>query len=236
MNPRRFLRSLRHRPDGLLPVSAYFGYGVGQVGGQILRDTPALILPIYMMTVLGMEAALGGLVIIIAKFWVVAADPIAGILSDRTESRWGRRRPFILGGGVMAAGCFVMLFVVPDMQTQLALFLYMTVIYVLLNTGFSLFAVPYLTMASEMSVNPDERTTIMSFRNAFLAVGLIGAPTGGRFLNEALRLAKADLGGFPLRSRRRPSSFGSIRSRGFWKQENRHQPKQPSRRDVVRSG
>jgi GPH family glycoside/pentoside/hexuronide:cation symporter len=194
MNPRRFLRSLRHRPDGLLPVSAYFGYGVGQVGGQILRDTPALILPIYMMTVLGMEAALGGLVIIIAKFWVVAADPIAGILSDRTESRWGRRRPFILGGGVMAAGCFVMLFVVPDMQTQLALFLYMTVIYVLLNTGFSLFAVPYLTMASEMSVNPDERTTIMSFRNAFLAVGLIVA---GAFAPKIIAYVTQDLGGTP---------------------------------------
>ena len=91
---RRFLHSLRHRPDGLLPVPAYFGYGVGQVGGQILRDTPALILPIYMTTVLGMEAALAGLVIIIAKFWVVAADPVAGIISDRTETRWGRRRPF----------------------------------------------------------------------------------------------------------------------------------------------
>ena len=134
---RKFLHSLRHRPDGLLPVSAYFGYGVGQVGGQILRDTPALILPIYMTTVLGMEAALAGLVIIIAKFWVVAADPVAGIISDRTETRWGRRRPFILGGGLLAAVCFVMLFVVPDIQTQTVLFFYMTAVYVLLNTGYS---------------------------------------------------------------------------------------------------
>ena len=86
-------RSLRQRPDGLLPISTYFGYGVGQIGGQILRDTPALILPIYMTTVLGMEAAWGGLVIILAKFWVVIADPLAGIISDRTDTRWGRRRP-----------------------------------------------------------------------------------------------------------------------------------------------
>ena len=48
------------RADDRLPVATYFGYGVGQIGGQILRDTPALILPIYMTTVLGMEAALGG--------------------------------------------------------------------------------------------------------------------------------------------------------------------------------
>jgi len=116
---RGFLYWLRHRPAGRLPISTYFGYGVGQVGGQILRDTPALILPIYMTTVLGMEAALAGLVIIIAKFWVVAADPVAGVISDRTETRWGRRRPFILGGGLLAAGCFILLFFVPAIEGQM---------------------------------------------------------------------------------------------------------------------
>jgi len=194
MSPGKFLYSLRHRPDGLLPLSSYFGYGVGQVGGQILRDTPALILPIYMTTVLGMEAALAGLVIIIAKFWVVAADPIAGIISDRTNTRWGRRRPFILGGGLLAAICFIMLFVLPDIQTQTVLFFYMTAVYLLLNTGYSLFAVPYLTMASEMSDNPDERTTIMSFRNGALAVGLIVA---GAFAPKIVAYVTQDLGGTP---------------------------------------
>ena len=75
-----------------------------------MRDTPALILPIYMTTVLGLEAALAGLVIMIAKFWVVIADPIAGVISDQTETRWGRRRPFILVGGLIAALTFVLLF------------------------------------------------------------------------------------------------------------------------------
>lgn len=172
---RTLLRAMRRRREGLLPVSTYFGYGVGQIGGQILRDTPALILPIYMTTVLGMEAALAGMVIIIAKFWVVAADPVAGIISDRSDTRWGRRRPFVLGGGLLAAACFVLLFVVPDISGQVALFLYMTVIYVMLNTGFSMFSVPYLTMASEMSDDPNERTTLLSFRNACLALGLIVA-------------------------------------------------------------
>jgi len=191
---RSFVRSLRQRPDDRLPISTYVGYGVGQIGGQILRDTPALILPIYMTTVLGMEAALGGLVIIIAKFWVVAADPLAGIISDRTETRWGRRRPFILGGGLLAAICFVLLFVVPDIRTQTLLFVYMTAVYVLMNTGYSLFAVPYLTMASEMSDHPDERTTILSFRNGMLAVGLIIA---GALAPKIVAHVTQDLGGTP---------------------------------------
>jgi GPH family glycoside/pentoside/hexuronide:cation symporter len=186
--------SFRNRPDGLLPISTYFGYGVGQIGGQILRDTPALILPIYMTTVLGMEAALAGLVIIIAKLWVVAADPMAGIISDRTETRWGRRRPFILGGGLLAAVCFVLLFVVPDIERPMVLFIYMTAVYLVLNTGYSLFAVPYLTMASEMSDNPNERTTILSFRNGFLAVGLIIA---GAFAPKIIAYVTQDLGGTP---------------------------------------
>ncbi|MEC9375158.1 MAG: MFS transporter [Pseudomonadota bacterium] len=166
---------LLDRPAGRLPVSTYVGYGAGQIGGQILRDTPSLILPFYMTTVLGLEAALAGLVIIIAKFWVVIADPIAGIVSDRTESRWGRRRPYILVGGLISAITFVLLFFVPPVQGQLPLFVYMTGVYLLLNTAFSMFSVPYLTMATEMSDDPDERTTIMSFRNAALAIGLVVA-------------------------------------------------------------
>jgi GPH family glycoside/pentoside/hexuronide:cation symporter len=124
---------MANRPEGLLPVSTYVGYGAGQIGGQILRDTPALILPIYMTTVLGLEAALAGLVIMIAKVWVVIADPIAGIVSDKSQSRWGRRRPFILLGGLVAAVTFVLLFFAPDLQSQLMLFIYMTAIYLILN-------------------------------------------------------------------------------------------------------
>ena len=191
---RSFINSLRNRPDGLLPVSTYIGYGAGQIGGQILRDTPALILPIFMTTVLGLEAALAALVIIIAKFWVVLADPIAGVVSDRTETKWGRRRPFILAGGLISALCFVVLFFAPDTQRQLVLFLYMTVVYLILNTGFSMFSVPYLTMASEISDKPDERTTILSFRNVFLAVGLV---IGGALAPKIIAYVTQELGGTP---------------------------------------
>jgi GPH family glycoside/pentoside/hexuronide:cation symporter len=164
---------MRERSADLLPISTYFGYGVGQIGGQILRDTPALILPFYMATVVGLDPRLGGLVILIAKVWAVIADPLAGLLSDKSESRWGRRRPFILAGGMLAALCFILLFFVPPTSSQNVLFLYLTAVYLVLNTGYSMFSVPYLTMASEMSDNPEERTTIMSFRNGFLGVGLI---------------------------------------------------------------
>ena len=182
-----------HSP-GRLSIPTRLGYGVGQIGGQILRDTPALILPLYMTTVLGMEPALAGLVIIIAKFWVVLADPVAGVVSDRSDSRWGRRRPFILVGGLVAALCFVLLFFVPPSAGQFGLFLYMTAIYLVLNTGYSLFSVPYLTMASEMSDDPNERTTLLSFRNGCLAIGLI---LGGALAPKIVGYVTQTLGGTP---------------------------------------
>lgn len=187
MNPLR-------KESTTLALSTYVGYGAGQIGGQILRDAPALILPIYMTTVLGLEAALAGLVIFIAKIWVVIADPIAGIVSDKTDTRWGRRRPFILAGGLLAALCFILLFVVPDIQGQLTLFIYMTFIYVILNTGFSMFSVPYLTMASEMSDIPHERTRLMGFRNACLALGLL---IGGALAPKIIAWVGEELGGTP---------------------------------------
>lgn len=193
MSLRSFFKRLRNRPDGLLPVSTYVGYGAGQIGGQILRDTPALILPIYMTTVLGLEAALAGLVIIIAKTWVVIADPIAGVISDKTETRWGRRRPHILAGGLIAAASFMLLFFVPSLETQILLFAYMTVIYLVMNTGYSMFSVPYLTLASEMSDDPNERTTIISFRNAALAIGLV---IGGALAPKIVALV-TEAGGSP---------------------------------------
>jgi GPH family glycoside/pentoside/hexuronide:cation symporter len=147
-----------------------------------------------MTTVIGLEAALAGLVIMIAKIWVVVADPVAGIVSDKSEHRWGRRRPFILAGGLLAAVCFVLMFFAPAFQGQIALFLYMTVIYVILNTGFSMFSVPYLTMASEMSDDPNERTTIMSFRNGCLAIGLIA---GGALAPKIVAWVVQNLDGTP---------------------------------------
>jgi GPH family glycoside/pentoside/hexuronide:cation symporter len=95
---------------------------------------------------------------------------------------------------MLAAASFMLLFFVPSLEGQFSLFLYMTVIYLLMNTGYSLFSVPYLTLASEMSDDPDERTTIISFRNAALAVGLI---IGGALAPKIVAWVTQELNGTP---------------------------------------
>ncbi len=93
---------LYDRPKGRLPLTTYAGYGVGQIGGQIMRDTPALLLPFFMTSILGLEAFLMSYVILIPKIWVFFANPLTGILSDRTNTPWGRRRPFLWSADLSA--------------------------------------------------------------------------------------------------------------------------------------
>jgi GPH family glycoside/pentoside/hexuronide:cation symporter len=156
-----------------LPTSLYLGYGVGMVGGQIFRDAPALLLLFFMTNTLGVPAALAGIAIFVPKLWVVFCDPLVGAWSDRTDTRWGRRRPFVFWGAILSGLSFIALFNVPDLGSPTLAAVYMTLIYTLASTAFSLFSIPYFSMAAEFTNDTHERTTILAWRVAFTAAGLI---------------------------------------------------------------
>ena len=156
-----------------LPTWLCAGYGVGMVGGQIFRDAPALLLLPFMTDALGVPAAIAGLAIFAPKIWVVFADPLAGIASDRMSTRWGRRRPFMFWGALLTVALFLLMFHVPIFEGPVARAVYVSAIYTLALTAFAAFSVPYLTMGSEMTTNAHERTRLMAFRVAFMATGLI---------------------------------------------------------------
>lgn len=143
------------------------------VGAQIFRDAPALLLLPFMTEALGVPAAVAGFAIFIPKIWVVFADPLAGIASDRVSTPWGRRRPFMLVGGLLTVALFVAMFHVPSMESHNWRAAYVSAVYTIALTAFAAFSVPYLTMGSEMTTDPDDRTRLMAFRVAFMATGLI---------------------------------------------------------------
>jgi glycoside/pentoside/hexuronide:cation symporter, GPH family len=94
-------------------------------------------------------------------------------LSDRTKSRWGRRRPFLLAGAILCGITFILLFNVPNFSTGTLRGIYVGAMYTLASTAFSIYSVPYLTMGSELATNTHERTVVMSWRQAGLGFGLI---------------------------------------------------------------
>jgi GPH family glycoside/pentoside/hexuronide:cation symporter len=168
------------RPRESLSSGRYFGFSLGMIGDRIFRDAPALLLLVYMTNYLGIPPAMAGVAIFVPKLLIMLVDPAVGTLSDRLKTRWGRRRPLMFLGALLASASFVLFFHVPHFEGAIAQACYMSAIVFVGFTGYSLYSVPYLTMASEIAGDEDERRKIMSFRVVFMAIGLsISAFAGG---------------------------------------------------------
>jgi GPH family glycoside/pentoside/hexuronide:cation symporter len=167
-----------------ISTATFFGFSLGMIGDRIFRDAPALLLLIYMTNYLAIPPALAGLAIFIPKLLIVFVDPMVGALSDRLNSPWGRRRPLMFVGAILTSISLVMFFRVPHFPDALQQATYMSGIVLLGFTGYSLFSVPYLTMASEMAGNDNERRKIMSWRVVFMAVGLAISAFAGGFVQS----------------------------------------------------
>ncbi|MFU8794315.1 MAG: MFS transporter [Dethiobacteria bacterium] len=177
-----------------LSLGTYLGYGVGSVGTGIFSTVPGLLLLSFMIRYLEIPPAIAGTVIFIPRFWDVITDPFAGSLSDRTRSRWGARRPWMLVGSLTLPIAFALLFRVPE-HTGMAAAWYVLYIYILCTTFYTIYQVPYIAMPAEMTEDYDERTTIMSFRIAFLTIGIL---VGGALAPELVSVGGGGREGYIL--------------------------------------
>jgi GPH family glycoside/pentoside/hexuronide:cation symporter len=150
----------------------YLGFSLGMIGDRIFRDAPALLLMVFMTDHLAIPPAMAGVAIVIPKLLIMVIDPMVGTLSDRFNSRWGRRRPLMFVGGFLASISFVLFFHVPQFGNAVIQACYMGAIVLVGFTGYSLYSVPYLTLASEIAGTDIERRKIMSWRVVFMAAGL----------------------------------------------------------------
>lgn len=149
------------------------GYGVGSLGTGVYLTVPSVLLLYFMTDVLGITSRLAALAIIAPKLLGAGLDPIIGWLSDRTKSRWGRRRPWMLAGALGMGATFVLLFHVPPFDSTIARFVFVLTVYLGSAIFYSLFATPYIAMPAEMSEDADERTRIMAWRMSFVMGGVI---------------------------------------------------------------
>lgn len=164
-----------------LSLNTCLGFGVGAVGISILLNTVSTYFPALMSTVLGQSAAAAGLLLTVSKLYDAFADLTVGAISDRSRSRIGRRRPFFLFGATLSAASLVMIFAAPSLG-HVPLLIYMGAALLIYSTGYSLFAVPHLAMAGEMTDSYNERTRLLSFRVFFISVGQLLAGAGAAWL------------------------------------------------------
>lgn len=160
-----------------LPMKTCLGFGIGTVGVSIMLNAVTAYYPAFMTTVLGQSPEIAGYLMMGAKLYDAVVDMIIGSMSDKSRSKWGRRRPFMLMGAILSAASFLMLFAPPALG-QGALIAYMIAAQVIYSTAYSLFAVPYMALPAELTEGFAERTRLLSFRTVFVSIGQMLATAG----------------------------------------------------------
>ncbi len=159
-------------PAAELPTGVRVGYSLGSLVTGAFGTVPGLLLLPYLTDSLGVAAGVGGLLVLLPKAWDVLVNPVAGRISDRTVSRLGPRRPYLLGAGLAVAVLFALLFAGP-FGTSGAAPVYVTVLFLLTATAYAFFQVPYVAMPAEMTDGYAERTRLMTWRVAVLALAIL---------------------------------------------------------------
>ncbi|HYN28348.1 MAG TPA: MFS transporter, partial [Dermatophilaceae bacterium] len=171
-------------PSALAP-RARRGHGLGSMATGSFGTVPGLLFLPYLTDRLGVAAGLAGLVVFLPKAWDVLLNPVAGRVSDRSTHPGGRRRPFLLRAGLALAVLFVLLFAGPTAPTAPAT-LWVVVAFLGCATAYAFFQVPYVAMPAEITSSYDERTRLMSWRVALLALTILVAGASAPAIRDAV--------------------------------------------------
>ncbi len=149
------------------------GYGTADLGIAAVESIVQLYLLKFYSEVVGLSATWVGLALAIAMVWDAISDPLMGGISDRTSHRQGRRRPYFVPGSILLSLTFYLLFNPPAAGHQMALFFYLLLAFLLLNTSMTLVAVPHAALAGELSSDRHERSALFGFKRLFATLGAL---------------------------------------------------------------
>ncbi len=152
-------------------------YGVGDIGFSLTTTILGAYFAIFLTDVVGLRPGIAAIAFFIGKSWDYINDPIFGYISDRTRTRWGRRRPFLLFGSLPLALTFTMLWWQPGFTKPLALAAYYSGAYILYEAAATFLYMPYFALTPELTSDYDERTSLTSYRMFFSILGSLLAFT-----------------------------------------------------------
>ena len=154
----------------MIKLTEKIGYGFGDMASSMFWKLFGSYLMIFYTDVFGLPAAVVGTMFLITRVWDSAFDPIVGVVADRTHSRWGKFRPYLLWLAVPFGIIGVLTFVTPDWSPTGKL-VYAYVTYSLMMMIYSAINVPYASLLGVMSPNPKERNTLSTYRMTFAYIG-----------------------------------------------------------------
>ena len=139
------------------------GYGIGDFGFNLYWANISAFLLIFYTDVMGLAAAAVGTMMLVTKIVDAITDPLIGALADRTRTRWGRFRPYLLWGALPLAVTGVLTWTVPDLdQGGKLLWAYAT--FSLMMLAYTVLSMPYSALSGVMTADSQQRTTLISFR------------------------------------------------------------------------
>src|SRR3954447_23129942 len=161
------------------------GYGTGSVATGAFGTVPGLMLLPYLTDTLGVAAAVAGVIVFAPKAWDVVLNPIAGRISDRHVSPLGPRLPFLLRAGVALAVGFALLFSGPQLGSTALEATHVVVMFLACATAYAFFQVPFVAMPAEITDSYDERTRLLSWRVALLALTILVSGASAPAIRDA---------------------------------------------------
>ena len=144
-----------------IPMSQKIAFGIGMLANQMFPAALGIFMVILVQS-LGMSPILWGLIFFLPKLVDAITDPLMGYISDRTESRWGKRRPFVFIGAIVAGLSYIAMWQLSAENSQMYNFWYFLGWSIVFFLGMTIFSVPYVAMGYEMSDDYHERTRLMA--------------------------------------------------------------------------
>lgn len=151
-------------PEDRIPVHQKLVYGFGAFVNNILADAMGRMI-IVLNLGLGMNPALAGLLGALPRLTDAITDPLMGYVSDKTRTRWGRRRPYIFIGAILAGITFVVLWQLPEAKSESFYFWYFLSGSLIFYLAYTMFATPWVALGYELTPDYHERTRLMGTQN-----------------------------------------------------------------------
>jgi GPH family glycoside/pentoside/hexuronide:cation symporter len=165
-----------------VPTSVAAFWGLGTFATTTMLNGVSVLLLFFLVTYAQMEPAIAGAFLFAAKIIDVITDPFIGAMSDRTRTKWGRRRPYLLFASVFCGLSFVLLFNLPEFGDIRFAYAYVIAAIAIYSISYATFNIPYMAMPAEMTRSYHERTRIMSFRVFFMTLGNAMGAAGCAYL------------------------------------------------------